>query len=484
MLWRALGHVDQGCYIDIGAQDPVVDSVSLAFYEHGWRGIHVEPTAHYARLLRTSRPEELVIQAAASVKGGLLAFYEFPGTGLSTLDRDIAKSDRYASLLVREIIVPCVTLSDIFSYCNGREVHWLKIDVEGCEDRVLGGWGDAPNRPWIIVVEATLPGTQEQSHLGWEPLVLEKGYRFAYFDGLSRFYVSEAHPELLDSFLVGPNVFDGFALSGTASSAFCEALNTKLRLSGEELVSVTSERTHLRERLDTADEALVDIRKENESLQHQLSTAQQQIAHASTELATSRVRVDELSRNSNHLWTVAGQLEQELQRAYASRSWRITRPLRRAKQATKTVASRCRLAALWAGGIIKQTAKPVVRWVMGLTLAHPHLKTVALSALSKRPRLKQQLREFAVRSGLIAGAGMALASGRLPSAALRAQKLPAPSTVSDLSSPPHAAVNTSERPSQLNDVNAVAAEPAETETMHAALVSCIRLWPLGRRVDG
>ena len=32
MLWRALKHVENGYYVDIGAQDPVFDSVSLAFY--------------------------------------------------------------------------------------------------------------------------------------------------------------------------------------------------------------------------------------------------------------------------------------------------------------------------------------------------------------------------------------------------------------------------------------------------------------------
>ncbi len=29
MLWRALKHVSNGYYIDIGAQDPSIDSVSL-----------------------------------------------------------------------------------------------------------------------------------------------------------------------------------------------------------------------------------------------------------------------------------------------------------------------------------------------------------------------------------------------------------------------------------------------------------------------
>ena len=44
ILWRALKHVENGFYIDIGAQDPVIDSVSRGFYEKGWRGLHVEPT--------------------------------------------------------------------------------------------------------------------------------------------------------------------------------------------------------------------------------------------------------------------------------------------------------------------------------------------------------------------------------------------------------------------------------------------------------
>ena len=52
MLWRALARVEGGCYIDVGAQSPHVDSVSKVFYEHGWRGIHVEPMAMYAEELQ------------------------------------------------------------------------------------------------------------------------------------------------------------------------------------------------------------------------------------------------------------------------------------------------------------------------------------------------------------------------------------------------------------------------------------------------
>ena len=52
MLWRAFSHIESGFYIDVGAQHPTIDSVSLAFYERGWTGIDIEPVPEYASLLR------------------------------------------------------------------------------------------------------------------------------------------------------------------------------------------------------------------------------------------------------------------------------------------------------------------------------------------------------------------------------------------------------------------------------------------------
>ena len=58
LLWRLLHDVERGQYLDIGAQDPVFDSVSLAFYNAGWRGLHVEPTPAYAARGREARPDD------------------------------------------------------------------------------------------------------------------------------------------------------------------------------------------------------------------------------------------------------------------------------------------------------------------------------------------------------------------------------------------------------------------------------------------
>jgi FkbM family methyltransferase len=229
MLWRALGSVDNGRYIDIGAQDPLVDSVSLMFYERGWRGIHIEPTPPYAELLRQGRPDEIVIQAAVADKSGIMSFYEFPTTGLSTGNPEIAEKHINSGFVVREIVVSAVTLDEVLSHESGQEVHWLKIDVEGGEKQVLEGWIHSSVRPWVVLIESTAPLSKVETHKSWEPLILSKGYQFAYFDGLNRFYVADGHAELLSAFASGPNVFDDFSLSGTASARLCATLNSRIR---------------------------------------------------------------------------------------------------------------------------------------------------------------------------------------------------------------------------------------------------------------
>lgn len=143
ILWRALKDVVGGFYIDVGAQDPVVDSVSLTFYENGWRGVHVEPVPEYAERLRIARPDEQVIEAIVDVQTGGRVFYEFPGTGLSTGSRRIAERHAKSGLEFREVSVPCLPLSTILDSHGKRDIHWLKIDVEGMERQVIQSWGDA-----------------------------------------------------------------------------------------------------------------------------------------------------------------------------------------------------------------------------------------------------------------------------------------------------------------------------------------------------
>ena len=225
LLWRVLHDVENGRYLDIGAQDPVIDSVSLAFYEAGWRGVHVEPTPAYANKLREARPDEVVIQAAVTDADQPIEFYEFPGTGLSTGKSGIAERHSTAGFTQRKIIVPAIRLQHLID-TDGPDFHWVKIDVEGMEPETLRSWGESKRRPWVFVVEATYPLSQEATHDSWIKELVERDYREVYFDGLSRYFLHDAQARRSVAFEASVNVFDEFAITRHHFSAVC--LNQEL----------------------------------------------------------------------------------------------------------------------------------------------------------------------------------------------------------------------------------------------------------------
>lgn len=215
MLWRALKHVEHGFYIDVGAAWPDVDSVTKAFYERGWRGINIEPNPKLNQQLQERRPEDKILRVAVGDCEGVLAMNLLGNTGLSTLDDAIAKTHEQAGWSVEKQEVQVFTLAAIWELHVPAEqaVHFLKVDVEGFEEAALRGNDWSRYRPWVVVVEATLPRSQVELHETWEPILLNANYRFAYADGLNRFYVADEYSELLPAFKYPPNVFDDFLLS-------------------------------------------------------------------------------------------------------------------------------------------------------------------------------------------------------------------------------------------------------------------------------
>ena len=91
MLWRVLKGVGRGFYVDVGAQDPDVGSVTRAFYDKGWSGINIEPVAQYHEQLCRARPRDVNLRAVCGSDESERRFFEIPDTGLSTLDASIAE---------------------------------------------------------------------------------------------------------------------------------------------------------------------------------------------------------------------------------------------------------------------------------------------------------------------------------------------------------------------------------------------------------
>jgi FkbM family methyltransferase len=307
MLYRALGGVEAGFYIDVGAQDPDIDSVSKAFFVRGWRGIHIEPVPEYAERLRAARPGDTIIEAAASNEAGTTALTVFPMTGLSTADPMVAKNhiDRGVDHQPEPLIVSTVTLADVAAELEARTVHWLKIDVEGHEQAVLEGWDPSLLRPWVIVVEATLPNDRTASYADWEPKLLKAGYQCVYDDGLNRFYIEPSREDLARAFSSPPNPFDNIRLS--RHSALCQ-----------DLVSEYHAQT-----LDQQEEVAALAAQVQA---HEAALAAQVQAHEA-DIAALRYEGDLLT----------AERDEQITALMTSLSWRMTAPLRRALSAIRRV---------------------------------------------------------------------------------------------------------------------------------------------------
>ena len=372
MLWRALKHVENGFYIDIGAQDPLVDSVSKAFYEHGWRGCHIEPTNQYSAKLKNARPDELVLQLAVGNGGSSLTFFEIENTGLSTSDKSIAMEHEARGFKFSQTTVPLISLDSLFDRFGDRDVHWLKIDVEGAEKSVLESWQVSTVRPWVLVIESTKPMTQEECYDDWEPLVLAKGYRFVYFDGLNRFYVAGEHAELVAAFRNPPNIFDDFVLSGLASQPFYR----QYKAQSEARVQQADAKSQQAEAL--AQQA--EIKAQQAEIKAQYAEARAQQAEARAKHAENLAQHWQMQVNEWHERILA---------IYASTSWRITKPLRAFKRL---------LSGDFAG-----VGRKITSSCLGFVFRRPALRKVFSWCLKRFPPLHRKLLHVAVISGVVQG---------------------------------------------------------------------------------
>ena len=205
-LSRALSHIKNGTYIDIGSHDPVHDSVSAHFYEKGWRGINVEPVNDKFEKYAFLRGEDLTLNLLIGSADGEQVFHEILGTGLSTIDLEVASKIINHQKISR--LVKVITLDALLEMSTNEEIHWMKIDVEGAEEQVLNGWVENRKRPWVIVLEATIPSTPIRRSFKNNAILLNFGYKLAYFDGLNEYFIHDQHLDLFDSFSTPISIFD------------------------------------------------------------------------------------------------------------------------------------------------------------------------------------------------------------------------------------------------------------------------------------
>ena len=123
------------------------------------------------------------------------------GTWMSTADRQAGRG-----LPRRAYEVATETLTNICDRYSPPEIHFLKIDVEGAEGRVLRGLDLQRYRPWVIVAEVNGGGVPD-----WEELLVRSRYKHVHSDIANRYYVALEHLELETAFLFPVDAYQRYS---------------------------------------------------------------------------------------------------------------------------------------------------------------------------------------------------------------------------------------------------------------------------------
>ena len=302
LLDRAFPRGKPGFYIDVGANDPTVGSVTRHFYDLGWHGINIEPALYPYELLCEARERDVNLNVALSDMEGELALFELPRhlSGGSTFSEQNARVHRDRGLPLEERKVPTMTLAQVCEkHVGDATIDFLSVDVEGHELQVLQGADWTRWRPRIVIVEATEPNTRIPTHERWEHILLGADYLYATFDGLNRWYVRKEDEDLVPVLAVPPNVFDDhmtYPTLKTLQELQCAADNLTVAYAGSEKrekAGRTINQALIAEFHDLASE-LGMLRARYERLERSLTTTRAQCEAIREQLAASQAASDEL----------------------------------------------------------------------------------------------------------------------------------------------------------------------------------------------
>lgn len=256
VLQRIFSDITDGFYIDIGAADPSINSVTKHFYEKGWRGINIEPNDLFAKKLIEERPRDYTIPIGIGNKKMIETFYlckEVPEwSTFSKKHMQIHSKHGIKFIKKRKKILP---LKDVLEKYGVDVIHFLKIDVEGYEKEVIlsNNWNKF--KPFVVVVEA-------DDSKEWEKPLLSYGYIFTLFDGLNRFYVRSDKKELLNRAIAPANCLDKY-LSYYDLIKF-QDLEKKCLAQNDQIIHLEAKNSLLKQKNENIQIKIMELEKEIE----------------------------------------------------------------------------------------------------------------------------------------------------------------------------------------------------------------------------
>ena len=281
VLWRALGSLPYGHYLDAGSSKTSPGSTSRAFYDAGWSGLLVLPDLDRVASVRIERPRDVVVEA---------------------------NPDRRVGSILDEV------------GWRGEEIHFLSFEAEAARyfvdapdpavtSDIIEGADLGTCRPWIVVVDTSTvaPTISERSQL--RQRMEDSHYGQTMFDGTNCWFVDASRAELLAEQLSYP-AHPSDRYTTPAERAWRE----KERSLHDKLDSLEADVAAWRSKAVTA---WASVRSDKKT----------------QDVVAAALEADEGASSED-----AGEIERlraELAEIRASTSWRVTAPLRRATSLIK-----------------------------------------------------------------------------------------------------------------------------------------------------
>jgi len=156
ILSSLLREVQNGIYIDVGANRPIIQNNTYYFYKIGWSGLALDGNDNFSEEWEKARPRDIFLQVLISDKSKEAKFNIFEDHTLSTMDEEtiIRYKNKYEGQKAKTVSLTTSTLHQIKNkYLKNNEVHLVSIDIEGEDFNCLKGAMFDQWLPGVVLVE-------------------------------------------------------------------------------------------------------------------------------------------------------------------------------------------------------------------------------------------------------------------------------------------------------------------------------------------
>ena len=176
ILASILCHITKGFYVDIGANNPFIQSNTHYFYKQGWQGINIDALPGGMMKFHEVRRRDINLEIAISDKEETLQYYMFSSSFFNTFSSEAALKSKKVSNFIGTKNIQTNKLIDIFQKYIVSEIDFMSVDVEEKELQVLQSNDWSKYRPKIIVLEYSAIGLPSIKNTPVYNMMISSGY--------------------------------------------------------------------------------------------------------------------------------------------------------------------------------------------------------------------------------------------------------------------------------------------------------------------